>query len=126
MFLYLSLSYFVLFLHLALSAFLILSPFLILMGWAVDSPWIHIAMLRKIQLGLLILIGLEVIFSQPCPLMTWEDKLRVKAGKSPRYTTGFFDYWVERGLKIRFKDWMFNSALTLLLLLSFFEYMLIP
>jgi hypothetical protein len=101
-------AHIILALHAACSAFVLLMPLLVPLGMWFAWPWVQEPWLRQIHLGLVLFIAAEVIFGKPCPLMVWENHCRVRAGM-PLYTTGFFDYWVERLLKIPFKDWMFES-----------------
>jgi hypothetical protein len=51
------------------------------------------------RLSHLLLIGAvaaESIFGVICPLTTWEDQLRLKAGLGARYEGGYIAHWVHR------------------------------
>lgn len=49
---------------------------------------------RLVHLGLIVFITCENVCGAICPLTTWEDQLRVKAGLDPRYQGSFVQHWV--------------------------------
>jgi hypothetical protein len=49
---------------------------------------------RMTHLALIGFVAGESVFGMTCPLTTWEDLLRVKAGADPRYQHGYIAHWV--------------------------------
>jgi hypothetical protein len=49
---------------------------------------------RMTHLGLIAFIAAENALGAICPLTTWEDQLRMKAGLDPRYHGSFVQHWV--------------------------------
>jgi hypothetical protein len=99
-------------------------PLAVPLGVWQSWPWVLDPWLRHLHLGVVLFIAVEVILAKPCPLMVWENHCRIRAGM-PLYTTGFFDYWVEKLLRIPFKDWMFESIFFAIGASSILEYFLL-
>jgi polyferredoxin len=51
---------------------------------------------RATHLLLIGFIAAESVLGAICPLTTWEDSLRTKAGVDPRYPGGYLAYWLHR------------------------------
>ena len=51
---------------------------------------------RVVHLALIGFIAAESILGMICPLTTWEDALRTKAGADPRYQGGYLAHWLHR------------------------------
>jgi len=49
---------------------------------------------RMVHLALIAFIAAESALGAICPLTTWEDQLRLKAGLDPRYHGSFVQHWV--------------------------------
>jgi hypothetical protein len=49
---------------------------------------------RMVHLALIAFIAAESALGAICPLTTWEDQLRMKAGLDPRYHGSFVQHWV--------------------------------
>jgi hypothetical protein len=52
-----------------------------------------------LRMGHLVLIGFvtaETVFGAICPLTTWEDQLRLRAGADARYEGGYVAHWLHR------------------------------
>ena len=120
-----NLVYIILTLHAICSIFVMMTPLLVPLGVWQSWAWVRDPWLRSIHLGLVLFIATEVILGKPCPLMVWENNCRRRMGM-PLYTTGFFDYWTERLLKIPFKDWMFESIFFVVGASTLIEFLLIP
>jgi Protein of Unknown function (DUF2784) len=59
-------------------------------GWSfARNFWFRIA-----HLALIAFIAAESALGAICPLTTWEDQLRLKAGLDPRYHGSFVQHWV--------------------------------
>ena len=51
---------------------------------------------RVVHLALIAFVAAESILGMICPLTTWEDTLRAKAGADPRYQGGYLAHWLHR------------------------------
>jgi hypothetical protein len=59
-------------------------------GWNfVRNFWFRVA-----HVGLIAFISAESLLGTICPLTTWEDQLRVRAGLDSRYHGSFVQHWV--------------------------------
>ena len=117
---------FFLVLHTSFALSLVSMPALIALGYWQGWSFVHDSILRCVHLGFLGFVAVEAILGAPCPLMTWERACRLRAGLSARYSTGFFDYWVEKLLGITFRPWMFNSFYFVLCLIALLQLVWIP
>jgi hypothetical protein len=52
--------------------------------------------LRMAHLLLIGFVAAESVLGTICPLTTWEDQLRGRAGMGPRYEGGYIAHWVHR------------------------------
>ena len=50
---------------------------------------------RMAHLALIGFVAAESVMGAICPLTTWEDQLRIKAGLDPRYHGSFVQHWVQ-------------------------------
>jgi len=71
------------FLHLLFVAFVVWVEVLILLGALLGWPWVYDPVLRLIHLGLVVYVGVQDLLGRICPLTTWENQLRKRAGQSP-------------------------------------------
>ena len=51
---------------------------------------------RAAHLLLIGFVAAESFLGAICPLTSWEDRLRLKAGVDPRYEGGFLAHWLHR------------------------------
>jgi len=51
---------------------------------------------RAAHLLLIGFVAAQSLLGAICPLTTWEDALRVKAGADPRYRGGYLAHWLHR------------------------------
>lgn len=80
---------------------------LILIGAKKNWHWIRNPRLRHIH-GLMIgIVALESVFGIVCPLTTWEQVLRERAGQF-QYSESFIAHWVGRILFYQFEPWVFT------------------
>lgn len=61
-------------------------------GWQFVSAFSF----RVAHLLLIGFVAAESVLGAICPLTTWEDALRTKAGADPRYTGGYVAHWLHR------------------------------
>ena len=98
-------------LHAAFVAFVVLGLLLIIAGrfrqWSwVRNPWFRLAHL--VAIGIVVLQSWLGIV---CPLTTWENALRARAGAAT-YSGAFIAHWVENLLYYRAPEWVFIVAYT--------------
>ena len=51
---------------------------------------------RAVHVLLIGFVVVESVVGAICPLTTWEDALRTKAGADPRYQGGYLAHWLHR------------------------------
>jgi hypothetical protein len=73
---------FVVVVHLAYVAFVVLGQLFILAGAAFHWRWIRNVPLRLAHLAAIVIVALEAVFGIDCPLTIWEGKLRALAGQA--------------------------------------------
>jgi hypothetical protein len=49
-------------------------------------------------------VAVQTIFGEMCPLTTWEDQLRVRAGVGPQYEASFIGHWLGKILFYEIDD----------------------
>src|SRR5689334_7106045 len=59
------------------------------------------------HLALILFITAESVMGAICPLTTWEDQLRTKAGLDPRYHGSFVQHWVHWLIFYNIDQWIF-------------------
>jgi hypothetical protein len=62
---------------------------------------------RMGHLALILFITAESVMGSICPLTTWEDQLRMKAGLDPRYHGSFVQHWVHWLIFYNIDQWIF-------------------
>ena len=112
----------ILLLHLAIVAFAVLLPPLVLVGAWRGWIWVRNPVLRLLHLGLIVFVATQALIGELCPLTVWEHELRLAAGQ-----TGYGDQGLIADLlhRLLFKTWpaeVFTTvyvAYALLVLASF-------
>ncbi len=118
-------AYTILSIHIAFTFFILLTPFAILIGqWQLWS-WTQNPIFRNTHILLLTFVIVEVLFSITCFLTVMENNCR-KRSNMPLYSTGFFDYWVDKLCIIPYQDWMFITIFTLVSAFSYILYFVFP
>ncbi len=95
---YLLLADLLLYLHFLVVGFLLAGFVVIWLGHWRGWRFVHSFYFRIAHLGVLGVVTLQAIVGQICPLTTWEDELRLRAGEDARYPGSFIAYWVQRVL----------------------------
>jgi hypothetical protein len=93
---------FVLLVHFAFVAFVVLGFVLIWAGHFCRWPFVRDLRFRIGHLAAIGFVLAESLGGFVCPLTTWEDQLRTRAGAGPGYSGSFMQHWF--GL-ILFHDW---------------------
>jgi hypothetical protein len=72
---------------------------------------------RITHLLLIALVFAESVLGITCPLTTWEDLLRTKAGADPQYAGGFIAHWVRQLIFYDLDPRFFTIGYTVFLIL---------
>ncbi len=82
---------------------------LVLMGKVFRWSFVLNSWFRNIHLLLVGIMMGQTLLGIACPWTTWEEKLRLMAGKQG-YGGSFISYWVSRLLYYNFEPWVFKTA----------------
>ena len=93
---------FVLLVHFAFVAFVVLGFVLIWVGYFCRWPFVRDLQFRLAHLAAIGLVLAESLAGFLCPLTTWENLLRLRAGEGTGYAGSFVEHWFGRVL---FHDW---------------------
>jgi hypothetical protein len=102
--------------HVAVVAFVVLGTLAILAGGPLGWRWVRGFGFRLSHLLLLVFIALQAWIGQLCPLTTWEQSLRNRAGQAT-YDASFIQHWLSRLIFFDAPWWIFVAAYSLLALL---------
>ncbi len=72
---------FLVLIHLAFVAFVVLGQIAILIGVILKKPWARAFIFRIIHLGCIGVVATEGLLDIECPLTVWERNLRLEAGQ---------------------------------------------
>lgn len=97
--------------HAAFVAFVVLGLVAILAGGVRGWPWVRSLRLRVLHLAAIAGVTLEAWTGIECPLTTWENALRLRAGQGP-YGTGFIADWLSRLIYYQAPAWVFTAGYT--------------
>ncbi|MCI0744917.1 MAG: DUF2784 domain-containing protein [Verrucomicrobia subdivision 3 bacterium] len=97
----------VLILHFSFVLFVIVGFFVIWIGYFrrwnfVRNPWFRLAHL----LAMAVVVA-ESVCGMVCPLTTWEQDLRARAGRET-YAGSFIQHWVHRVMFFEIPEWVFT------------------
>jgi hypothetical protein len=98
--------------HFAYVMFVILGLMAILLGWALKWNWVRNRWFRGIHLVMILTVVLEAWVGITCPLTTWEQQLRSKAGQET-YEGAFIATWVHDALFFEGPPWVFTACYSL-------------
>jgi len=93
---YLILADAILFAHVLIVAFNVLSLPLIWLGHFLGWRFVRNFYFRTIHLVMIACIAVQALAGEICPFTIWENDLRVRAGTDPRYATSFVGHWLQR------------------------------
>ena len=99
----------VLALHVGIVAFVVLGTLGILIGGLRGWAWVRHRRFRIVHLGLLLFIALQAWLGRLCPLTTWEQALRNRAGQAT-YGQSFIQHWLSRVIFFDAPWWLFVAA----------------
>lgn len=115
----------VLIIHLAWVTFVVALTPLIMIGGFFRWRWIHHRGLRRMHVGMMLVVTLETLAGLTCPLTTLENNLRRLSG-GPRYEDDFVAFWLRRILYWDFEPWVFTVVYVLFFALILVLYRLVP
>jgi hypothetical protein len=112
---------FVVAIHLAYVAVVMLGFIAILVGAAAQWRWVRNPYFRLTHLAMILLVCLEAALGAACPFTTLESRLRLKAGATA-YSRDFIGYWLDRLIFYNAPPWTFTViyfAFATLVMLTF-------
>lgn len=112
-------------LHAAYVAFVIFGLLLTLIGRLRHWNWVHNPWFRGVHLLMIGIVVLESWFGVVCPLTTWEEALRKRAGQV-HYQGDFLGHWAHECLFVEADGWMFTLAYSLFGLMVVAALWLVP
>ncbi|GAA4861809.1 DUF2784 domain-containing protein [Luteimonas vadosa] len=98
-------------LHVGIVAFVVLGTLLILAGGWRGWRWVRNPGFRLAHLVLVLFIALQAWLGRLCPLTTWEQGLRNRAGQAT-YGESFMQHWLSRLIFFEAPGWVFVAAYT--------------
>ncbi len=101
----------ILVIHFAFVVFVIFGFMLILVGLMSRWSWTHNRNFRIVHLAAVGFVVLQAWLGQLCPLTTWENELRRRAGQSS-YTETFVEHWLHEILFYQAAPWVFTTIYT--------------
>jgi hypothetical protein len=102
----------ILLIHLLFAGFMVIGLFLIITGLVLRWRWVRNFWFRAFHLGTSFFILVQSCWGAICPLTTWENALRLRAGGAT-YPGGFIAYWLERSLYYEAAPWVFTLSYAL-------------
>jgi Protein of Unknown function (DUF2784) len=97
--------------HVSYVAFVILGELAILAGILLRWGWIRNRTFRVLHLAAILVVVLESWSGIVCPLTSWENWLRIKAGQ-PVEEGDFIARWAHQFLFFRADPWIFTACYT--------------
>lgn len=110
----------ILYLHALIVAFVVIGFLMILIGMVRHWQWVRNFWLRLAHLLCMVVVTVQALCGNYCPLTVWENQLRQAAGEAA-YPGSFVQSWVARLIYYDIPLWVFAivySLFTLLVLLA--------
>jgi hypothetical protein len=102
---------FVVLLHAAYVAFIVVGQLAILIGILFKRAWVRNAWFRWLHLGAIAIVVAESLLGIVCPLTTLESRLRALGGQTT-YEGDFIGHWVHNLLFYDAPPWVFTLVYT--------------
>jgi len=112
-------------LHAAYVGFVVAGLLVVLVGYLLRWGWIRNPWFRWIHFLTILVVVVESLFGVKCPLTTWEDALRAKAGEQVADAT-FIGRWANAVLFYDVPDWVLTIAYCVFGLLVLVALILVP
>ena len=100
-------------LHAGVVGVVVLGTLAILVGGPLGWRWVRSFALRGTHLALMLVIALQAWLGRLCPLTSWEQALRIRAGQDT-YGGSFIQHWLSRLIFFEAPWWAFVLAYTVL------------
>jgi len=101
----------VLLVHFSFTGFVVIGFLLSLLGLAVGWRWVRNPYFRRAHLVAIGVVVAQAWLGRICPLTTWENELRRRAGQDA-YTETFVQHWLHRVLFYDAEPWVFTAIYT--------------
>jgi Protein of Unknown function (DUF2784) len=101
-----ALADFVVVIHAAYVAFVVVGLLAIVAGWTLGWRWVRNVWFRGAHLASIALVLVESVVGLACPLTTLENSLRQRAGQAG-YPSDFISYWIHRLIFYEWPPWVF-------------------
>jgi len=94
--------------HALTVGFVVMGFFCVVLGRWLGWRWIFNPVFRWVHVAVMLLIAGQALLGQLCPLTTWENLLRERAG-SAAYSESFIQHWLHRLLFFEAPFWVFTT-----------------
>jgi len=94
--------------HALTVGFVVIGFFCVVLGRWLGWRWIFNPVFRWVHVAVMLLIAGQALLGQLCPLTTWENLLRERAG-SAAYSESFIQHWLHRLLFFEAPFWVFTT-----------------
>jgi hypothetical protein len=101
---YLLLAYLILITHTLVVLFIVGGFAVIWIGYFREWRFVRNFYFRVAHLLAMGFVAVQTIFGEMCPLTTWEDQLRGRAGVGPQYESSFIGHWLGKILFYEIDD----------------------
>jgi hypothetical protein len=98
----------VLLVHFGFVAFVVLGFVAIWIGYFCGWRFVRNFYFRALHLAAMGYVALEALAGMTCPLTTWEERLRARAGEPDQYEGSFIQHWVHRFIFFELPEWTFT------------------
>ena len=92
--------------HAAYVGFVVIGFAAIVVGAIAGARWVRSFAWRAAHLAAILLVCVEVMIGATCPLTTFENSLRIRAGVAT-YPADFVGYWADRMIFYDAPSWVF-------------------
>ena len=111
--------------HVVFIAFVVFGLIFILIGLVRKWLWVRNPWFRRLHLGAIGIVVLQAWLGVICPLTTWENALRQKAGDTV-YVGSFIEHWLHKLIFYEAEAWVFTICYTLFGMLVVITWLLGP
>lgn len=120
------LSDLVLVVHFAFVAFIIMGFAIIWIGYFCKWQSVRNFRFRLAHLAAIGFVAAESLIGMVCPLTTWENALRRRAGEGNAYQESFVEHWLGQVLYYELSDQAFTLIYSAFFLLVIATFVLVP
>ena len=99
----------ILIIHGLFITFVVFGLVLIILGMLMKWQWTRNLYFRVMHLLAIAIVVIQAWLGSICPLTSWENSLREKAGDST-YAQGFIEHWLHKLIFYQAEPWVFTLA----------------